>query len=112
MPEQQYKDLVWKVLSGLPIEVYDEENYSVWENELWELVSPRPEGDFVGTRIIGSANIVAALNILHQKVLIVNSRNEDASHITEIFKEILEELQREKLIRRKPDKIRETFKVV
>jgi hypothetical protein len=111
MAKKQQVDLVWKVLSGMPIEVFDEENYSVWENEVWELVRPRPEGDFAGTRIIGSANMVTALNMLHQKMLIEYEFN-NASNAMDTFKEILDELQQERLIRKKPQKIRETFKIV
>jgi hypothetical protein len=107
---------VWKILSGMPIEVFDEENYSVWENDLWELVSPRSEGDFAGSRLIGSANMVTAFNIIHQKLLINQVRQQHTVDSTtrslDLFKEILDYLQQQKLIRKKPHKVRKTFQIV
>jgi hypothetical protein len=106
--------IVWKVLRGMPIEVFDDENYSVWENCVWELVDSRLEGDFKGSRVIGSANVVAALNILHQKILVrYTEAEEDTTKISmSLFKNILEALSEQKLIRRKPEKLRQTFKIV
>ena len=34
----KYDDMVWKILGGMPIEVFDEDDDTVWENETWELV--------------------------------------------------------------------------
>ena len=61
------KELVWRTINGMPIEIFDEENYSVWENNVWELTSLRDssQGEYYGTRIIGSANIFIAYNIMH-----------------------------------------------
>ena len=108
------ENIVWKVLKGMPIEVFDDENHHVWENSAWELVKPRLEGDFKGERIIGSANMVAALNILHQKILVrYTESNEDTTKISiSIFREILDSLSDQKLIRRKPEKARQSFTVV
>ena len=108
------ENIVWKVLKGMPIEVFDDENHHVWENSAWELVKPRLEGDFKGERIIGSANMVAALNILHQKILVrYTESNEDTTKISiSIFREILDSLSDQKLIRRKPEKVRQSFTVV
>lgn len=116
MDVEELSKTVWSVLSGMPVEVFDEENYSVWESDLWELVSPRTEGDFKGSRIIGSANIITAFNLIHQKILIrqlQETQNADySSHNLEIFKQILEHLQQQKLIRKKPHRVRQTFQVV
>ena len=60
--------IVWNILKGMPIEVFDEDEGSIWENDTYELVRPRTEGDFEGTRAIGSANIVTALNMINQKI--------------------------------------------
>lgn len=105
---ETYKSLVWRVLSGIPIEILDEETHSVWHGHLWELATPRLEGDYVGSRIIGTANIVAAYNLLHSKML-EDARTEDS---IELFKELLEQLAHEKAIRQRPDRIRQTFKAV
>ena len=32
----KYDDMVWKILCGMPIEVFDEDDDTVWENETWE----------------------------------------------------------------------------
>lgn len=107
---------VWRIISGMPVEVFDEENYSVWENDLWELVSPRREGDFKGSRAIGSANIITAFNIIHQKMLIKQLQEvhevDSTTRNFELFKLILDHLQEQKLIRKKPHKVRQTFQVI
>ena len=110
---QKYEKMVWKILSGIPIEVFDEDDGSVWENETWELVKSRSQGDFAGSRDIGSANIVTALNLIHQRLLIDSSLNEDAAITSQrYFSEILDELCVKRQIRKKPDLIRKTFTVL
>lgn len=108
--------IVWNILKGMPIEVFDEEEGSVWENDTYELVSPRTEGDFEGTRMIGSANIITALNILNQKLVINHVANDDIKNTAdmsyELFAEVIEELQSRKLIRKIPNKIRKSFRVI
>ena len=105
-----------KAIGRAFIEVFDEEEGSVWENDTYELVLPRTEGDFEGTRIIGSANIVTALNMLNQKLVINNVANDDIKNTAdmsyELFAEVLDELQSRKLIRKIPTKVRSTFKII
>jgi len=109
----KYEKMVWKILSGIPIEVFDEDDGTVWENETWELVQSRSQGDFAGSRDIGSANIVTALNLIHQRLLIDSSFNEDAALTSQrYFSEILDELCVKRQIRKKPDLIRKTFTVL
>ena len=112
----ELSNTVWRIIAGMPIEVFDEENYSVWENDLWELVHPRTEGDYKGSRVIGSANMVTAFNIIHQKMLIkqLKETHETSSTVRnlELFKRILDHLQEQKLIRKKPHRVRQTFEVV
>lgn len=105
---------VWKILSGMPIEVFDEDQYSVWENYVWELTAPRTEGDFKDSRLIGSANIVTAYNIVHQKLLLELARPDShaSTHSIELFSQILEHLQSQKLIRKKPHYMRQSFAVI
>ena len=108
--------IVWNILKGMPIEVFDEDENSIWENDLYELVQMRTEGDFEGTRMIGSANLVTALNILNQKLVINNVANNNISDTAErsykLFQEVLDELQNRKFIRKIPTKVRSTFKVI
>ena len=116
MEQEQACRIVWNILKGMPIEVFDEEEGDIWENDTYELVSPRTEGDFEGTRIIGSANIVTALNMLNQKLVINNVANDDIKNTAdmsyELFAEVLDELQSRKLIRKIPTKVRSTFKII
>lgn len=108
--------MVWNILKGMPIEVYDEDEGSIWENDTYELVRLRTEGDFEGTRMIGSANLVTALNMLNQKLVITNVANNNISDTAEqsykLFQEVLDELQSKKYIRKIPTKVRSTFKVI
>jgi predicted transcriptional regulator len=116
MEQEQACKIVWNILKGMPIEVFDEDEGSVWENDTFELVSPRTEGDFEGTRIIGSANIITALNMINQKLVINNVANDDIKNSTDLsyqlFAEVIDELQERKLIRKIPSKVRTTFKVI
>jgi len=115
MTSQDAADLVWRILSGMPVEVFDDDDGSVWENEQWELVSPRREGDFAGSRAIGSANLVTALNLIHQKILIHRSSSDTTSSSDtsmSMFNVAMQQLQDNHLVRRKPNKVRETFKIV
>jgi hypothetical protein len=105
----RYHELVWRIVSGIPVEVFDEENHSVWSSELWELVSPRTSGDYAGQRIIGSANLVSAYNIFYLKSI---SDGIEMSDLLAEFKTTLHYLEQQKLIRRRPDKVRATFKTV
>ena len=108
--------MVWNILKGMPIEVFDEEQGSIWENDTYELVRLRTEGDFEGTRMIGSANLVTALNMLNQKLVINNVANVHITNTAEqsfkLFNDVLEELQDKKLIRKIPSKVRKSFKVI
>lgn len=115
MKNQEAADLVWKILAGMPVEVFDDDDGSVWENEQWELVTPRRDGDFAGSRAIGSANLVTALNLIHQKILIHRSSSDTTSSSDtsmSMFNVAMQQLQDTRLVRRKPNKIRETFQIV
>ena len=114
--KSHHVQLVWNILKGMPIEVFDDEEKQIWENDTYELVTSRDEGDYKGSRAIGSANLVTALNIINQKIVIENLANKDIRHSAEIaqklFGQIIEQLQKEKLIRKIPTKVRQTFKVI
>ncbi len=114
--KKHHVQLVWNILKGMPIEVFDDEEKQVWENDTYELVTSRDEGDFKGSRVIGSANLVTALNIINQKIVIENLADRNIRHSADIaqklFAEIIEQLQKEKLIRKIPAKVRQTFKLI
>jgi hypothetical protein len=110
MKQDDANDLVWRIISGMPVEVFDDDSGEVWANVMFELVRPRLEGDFRGSREIGSANLVTALNMIHQKLLINNTaQSSDVS--LKMFNQAMENLQEQRLVRRKPEKMRETFRV-
>lgn len=109
----KYNAMVWKILNGMPIEVFDEDDDTVWENETWELVNPRTEGDYKDSRLIGSANLITALNMIHQRLLIDGTESDDITKLSHnIFNDILEKFTEDKLIRKRPENIRKTFQVV
>ncbi len=110
---EKYEKMVWRILSGIPIEVFDEDDGSVWENETWELVKSRSQGDFAGSRAIGSANIVTALNMIHQRLLISTNTSDDAAQTSQrYFVEILDDLCIKKKIRKKPELVRKQFTIL
>ena len=109
----KYDDMVWKILGGMPIEVFDEDDDTVWENETWELVTVRSEGDYKDSRAIGSANLITALNMVHQRLLVDGTVSDDITALShEIFNNILETFTEDKLIRKRPENIRKTFQLV
>jgi len=115
MTPDEAAELVFRIIGGMPVEVFDEDDGSVWENEQWELVSPRREGDFAGSRAIGSANLVTALNLIHQKILIHRSESDITSSSDtslSLFNVAMKQLQDQRLVRRKPAKVRETFQII
>lgn len=115
---QEAYNLVKKILISMPIDVWDEEKDSLSEpSSSYELYTPRTDGDFEGTRIIGAANIISAFNLLHQKILYENINDLDKLTSSEdiafdMFKQILADLEKDKIIRKAPDLVRQTFKVV
>ena len=114
---EKAKKLIYKVLSSMPIDVFDDDDGSIWESSHFELYTPRPEGDFEGSREIGAANIVSAFNLLHQKMLIAELSKEDGfsdctDECFELWTNVMDELQKTNLIRRRPEVIRETFKII
>ena len=66
--------------------------------------------------IIGSANIVTALNMINQKLVINNVADENVKNTAdqsfELFSKVMDELQEKKLIRKIPTKVRSTFKLI
>lgn len=106
---QELAQIAWRVLSGLPIEVLDDDTEQLIENPMWELVNPRLEGEYKGSRMIGSGNVVTALNLIQQKLIADNPNYESSMYA---FNQVLVYLEQEKMIRKKPEKQRQTFKIV
>ena len=115
--KEKARKLIYKVLSSMPIDVFDEDEGTVWETGNYELFDPRPEGDYEGSREIGAANIVSAFNLLHQKMLIAELSSDDGfsdcgEEALDMFKDVMDDFEKEKLIRKRPEHIRENFKVI
>jgi hypothetical protein len=109
--------LVQRVITGLPVEVYDDETEEIMSVPDYELCTPRPSGDCAGSREIGSANMILAYNLLYQKVIATQwkdnrSRGDNRTLTQKLFHEAVEDLQTNKIIRKKPELIRTTFKLV
>lgn len=101
-------DLVWRILSGIPIDVYDDEANSVWEGGTWELADARTVGDYAGSRAIGSANIVSAYSLLYLKLISTHTPQQ----IMLAYKSAIDILESRRLIRKRPDIVRQSFKVI
>lgn len=106
---KEISNLAWRIIAAMPIEVLDEDKNELWENETWELNNDRDSGDYAGSKVIGSGNIITAMNLIHLKLV---AEKEDTEEIKEVFEEVLAELEYNNLIRKKPEKLRKTFKVV
>ena len=111
IPKTKAKKLIWKVLSSMPIDVFDDDEGSIWESSSYELNDPRPEGDYE------AANLVSAFNLLHQKMLIAELSNDDGfsdcgEEALDLFKDVMDDFEQEKLIRKRPEHVRETFRVI
>ena len=101
----------------MPIDVFDDDDGSIWEVGSYELRNPRPEGDYEGSREIGAANLVSAFNLLHQKMLIAELSSDDGfsdcgEEALDMFKDVMDDFEKENLIRKRPEHIRENFKVI
>ena len=111
------KSIVKRVLLGMPVDIYDEETDEMIESVLYELCEPRSKGDFEGCHTIGGANIVSAFNLILQKLMSTKwkrgATEEDTQALArKLYAEALDDLQKEKVIRKIPERVRESFKVV
>lgn len=108
MTNYAFSQLVWGILSGVPMEVVDSDLEETWSSDLWELVSPRTSGDMAGSKVIGSANLIAAYNIIHDKVV---AARQDIDTL-DYFRQILDNLVTERRIRKCPERVRQNFRVI
>jgi hypothetical protein len=108
MTKPTTKDIIWKTLSGAPIEIHDETSNTVVSGKIWELVAVRIKGDYTGSREIGAGNLISAYNLANTMHI---EQGLEGLKIYQ-FKEILDELSAERLIRRRPEVARQKFKVV
>lgn len=104
----EYSELVYRVLSSVPIYIINDDHSIVDKNVLWELTKPRNTGTYKGSQEIGMANLVAALNLL----IIKAAANHYEGNSHELFMDVLRDLQDKRLIRKSPTQIRKSFKLV
>lgn len=100
--ESKHVDLVISVLQGQEINI-EEDNVLRLSNN-WELVNARENG----SRVIGSANIMASVNLLTAKLL----AEQKSIPVVSYFNAILAYLESEHIIRKKPEKTRQGFRVI
>ena len=75
--------------------------------------SVRTEGDYKDSRAIGSANLITALNMVHQRLLVDGTKSDDITALShDIFNNILKKFTKDKLIRKRPENLRKTFQLV
>ena len=92
----------------MPVDIYDEDTDEMIESVLYELCEPRDKGDFEGCHTIGGANIISAFNLILQKLMSTKWKRGATDEDTQA----LDDLQKEKVIRKIPERVRESFKVV
>lgn len=110
---EKLKDKIKETLYKNPLDYEDEDNlYS----SNWELVNPRSRGKYAGSRQIGFANIMLCENIINREYLrkeeFLEDENEQEETCLVILNHILEDLTKERVIRKLPETTRKNFKVV
>jgi len=107
------KSDVSNILQNNPFEVVDDDTNHVYSSLVWELCELRSTGDCKGMRIIGSGNLMTALNVVYTECIDADKSKEDTmAEASTMFKTILKDLSDEKTIRHKPEQIRKTFRAV
>ena len=119
----QLKNKIKDILLDIPVDIVDEDTGDIYEVPEWESFSPRKYKDedteeFVLTRKIGSYNVIDALDYLYKQCETVirksgsinKSKIINATH--EIFHEFLEDLEKDKAIRKIPEVKRKEMRIV
>lgn len=137
-----YDDLkkkIAEILEDLPADLYDDDSGVLFQADTWELVNNRDlsiyeeedqeeleiEEDDYDLKYIGSANLIVANTVLKKALqgsleplaeLKRVSSNNTVYHtkesVEDLFELIMQDLEEERIIRRKPEIVRQGFKVV
>jgi hypothetical protein len=137
-----YDDLkkkIVEILEDLPADLYDDDSGVLFQADTWELVNNRDlsiyeeedqeeleiEEDDYDLKYIGSANLIVANTVLKKALqgsleplaeLKRVSSNNTVYHtkesVEDLFELIMQDLEEERIIRRKPEIVRQGFKVV
>lgn len=128
------KNKIAEILLDTPADLYDDEKGMLFQTDTWELVQDREnleeidiedEDEELDLKAVGSANLIVA-NTLFKKALSqnvsileelkrVSSNNiiyEAKESADELFELIMTDLENERIIRKKPEIVRQGFKVV
>jgi hypothetical protein len=140
MNYENLKDKIATILLDHPADLFDDDKGLLFETDTWELVNDRDLPEYTedtndeeyedllkewDAKAVGSANLIVA-NTLLKKVLSqnaeiikelqrVSSNNiiyEARESADELFELIMSDLENEKIIRKKPEFVRQSFKVV
>ena|SRR6056300_842968 len=137
-----YDDLkkkIVEILEDLPADLYDDDSGVLFQADTWELVNNRDlsiyeeedqeeleiEEDDYDLKYIGSANLIVANTVLKKALqgsleplaeLKRVSSNNTVYHtkesVEDLFELIMQDLEEKRIIRRKPEIVRQGFKVV
>jgi len=127
------KNKIAEILLDTPADLYDDEKGMLFQTDTWELVQDREnleeieieDDEELDLKAVGSANLIVA-NTLFKKALSqninileelkrVSSNNiiyETKESADDLFELIMTDLENERIIRKKPEIVRQGFKVV
>ena len=140
MNYENLKNKIASILLDHPADLFDDDRGLLFQTDTWELVDDRELPEYTDdtddeeyeelleewdAKAVGSANLIVA-NTLLKKVLSqnaeiikelqrVSSNNmiyEAKESTDELFELIMSDLENEKIIRKKPEFVRQSFKVV
>lgn len=140
MNYENLKNKIASILLDHPADLFDDDRGLLFQTDTWELVNDRELPEYTDdtddeeyeelleewdAKAVGSANLIVA-NTLLKKVLSqnaeiikelqrVSSNNiiyEARESADELFELIMSDLENEKIIRKKPEFVRQSFKVV
>lgn len=140
MNYENLKDKIASILLDHPADLFDDDRGLLFQTDTWELVNDRELPEYTDytddeeyeelleewdAKAVGSANLIVA-NTLLKKVLSqnaeiikelqrVSSNNiiyEAKESADELFELIMSDLENERIIRKKPEFVRQSFKVV
>jgi hypothetical protein len=140
MNYENLKDKIATILLDHPADLFDDDKGLLFETDTWELVNDRDLPEYTedtndkeyeellkewDAKAVGSANLIVANTLLKkvlsqnvdifkelQRVSANNTLFETKESTDELFDLIMSDLEKEKIIRKKPEFIRQSFKIV
>ena len=136
MNYETLKDKIKNILSDIPADLYDEDSGTLFQGDTWELVQDRDpsifedeidwdEEEIVDAKAVGSANLIVANTVLLKALKDNNGLLSELKRVSsnnqiygtkesaeELFQLVMQDLEDERIIRKKPEVVREGFKIV